>query len=482
MNCLTKKIYIMAEKEPDKPAVICENNILTYSDLAKCIKSVYHFFISCNIHTGNPVGILLPNGIDFVIAMLAISEIGAGIVPLSPFTPVAQIDQLYQSLGVQCVIADDSIVNKISNYRAVSIPDDLELNDCDIKSDDFGDQIFIISATSGSTGNPKPIRLRLQTVYQRAAQTNKFYHLTEKDVLIASTPLHHTLAERLVLMPLLIGATAVIMPHFTAKKWIDAVSKFHVTFSILVSSQIKNISVLLYDNKQKISSLRTLVSSSDKLDSNTKQYILENSDFAFHEIYGTSEIAAVTDIDFRQYPLKLDSVGKPIHNTEIIILSDNGETVSRNQIGEIVCRTDLIFQGYSNSDAPSDGWFHTGDLGYIDEDGFVYYTGRKKEVIIVGGVNVFPSDIENVVKELPFVKDVIVCGIPDELLGEVPWAAVELAEGYEESQCRKNIFKHCLHELSDIQLPRKVIITDCLPYNALHKPLRTELVKSLLGG
>ena len=224
------------------------------------------------------------------------------------------------------------------------------------------------------------------------------------------------------------------------------------------------------------------MSSSDKLDLQTKKRILDTTQIEFHEIYGTSEIAAVTDINFRKYPLKCDSVGRAIQNKEVAIMSAAGEICSPYTVGEIVCKTDLICQGYLNTDNDRSGWFHTGDLGYLDDDGFLYFTGRKKEVIIVGGVNVYPVDIEDVIKELEVVDDAMVCALPDEQLGEVPCAAVRIEKSLDENTCKRQIMAHCIKHLLDIQLPRKIVFMDALPYNSMHKPRRSDLKNMVLGG
>lgn len=482
MSRLTNKIHEYAVTRPYKAALICDDLTVSYLELSDQIRKVTAYLIAAGIQADDHVGILLPNSIGTVVAMLSIAEIGAAIVPLSPYTPVTQITRIFHAADVRSVITVAPLADKTSGHKTIVIPLIQELKERVNAPAVDHNHIFIVSATSGSTGAPKSILLDIETVMRRSLQTIAYYGLSEEDVILAATPLYHTLAERLVIMPLLIGATAVILPHFTPEKWADVISRYQVTFSVLVSVQIQNIAATLDLAAEKLSYLRILVSSSDKLDLQTKKRILDTTQIEFHEIYGTSEIAAVTDINFRKYPLKCDSVGRAIQNKEVAIMSAAGEICSPYTVGEIVCKTDLICQGYLNTDNDRSGWFHTGDLGYLDDDGFLYFTGRKKEVIIVGGVNVYPVDIEDVIKELEVVDDAMVCALPDEQLGEVPCAAVRIEKSLDENTCKRQIMAHCIKHLLDIQLPRKIVFMDALPYNSMHKPRRSDLKNMVLGG
>jgi long-chain acyl-CoA synthetase len=266
-------------------------------------------------------------------------------------------------------------------------------------------------------------------------------------VILVSTPLYHSLAIRLVLVAHTLGAKCVLLDSFGTTKWRKAVQENKVTFTVAVASQLRSLMTAwrwqedYYDE----SSLRWLVSSSERMSVEEKIDIDEMGPRTFCECYGTSEVAIATVLPWDAPRDKWESVGKPCHEVEIKIEDEE------------IC----VKSPYSTVD----GWFKTGDLGRIDEDGYLYYLGRKDDVIITGGINVYPKDVEDVILSQEFVKDCAVIGTPDETLGEQVTAVIVSRLAASE------IRRHCYGRLANYQ-PE-------LPRNATGKVSRKELKKCL---
>ena len=214
------------------------------------------------------------------------------------------------------------------------------------------------------------------------------------------------------------------MENFSVNFWIELIAKHKVSFSILVASQIKNISKMLKKRDARLITLKKLVSCCAELDMKTKNTLIKkNVCKDFYDTYGATELGTVTNLNLSKYPLKKNTLGVPIKGVNIKILDKNNfEIKKRNKRGMIACKSNLIFSKYLKSNLKEKNshnkYFKTGDIGFLDNQGFLHLTGREKDIIIVGGVNVFPEDIERVLDSHSIIKKSAVIGIKDKRLGE----------------------------------------------------------------
>ena len=204
----------------------------------------------------------------------------------------------------------------------------------------------------------------------------------------------------------------------------------------------------------------------------------------FHEMYGTSECSTVTSINFREAVDKQQSVGKPLPGVEIKIIDDAGNETVVNEVGEIAVKTPLKCASYYGlpekmAEATVNGFFKTGDLGRVDEDGYLYFAGRKKELIITGGVNVYPQDVENKVLTIPEVEECAAFPYADERLGEVVALAIVLKESM--NLTKKEVQFFCAKNLADYQQPHKIFFLKALPKNAMGKLTKMKLREAVAG-
>lgn len=499
MKLLADQFFEIAKLYPDKIAIWCEKESLIYKKMADQVSQYSNFLLEIGIKYGDHIGIPMNNSIESVVVILAAANIGVGLVPINPTLPINAMKTAFHYGNVKHLIAQKNFYEQFSNVEELEIPGKkicldavlpgvASLNDANkmskirpINQKVNGEETLLIVMTSGSTGEPKPIDLTQNNKLERAKAHIELYSITKEDSVLAATPLYHSLAERLVLIPLLIGGTSVLLSRFTPNIWLNCVKDLNVTFTIAVSAQLSQIAELLSSPFiPEISSLRCLVSSSALLEQHVKNELLQKLNCDFHEMYGTSEISTATNICFKESLNKNNSVGKPLPEVVIRILDENGQILKPYEIGEIACKTGLICNGYYRMSeifekACEDSFFKTGDMGYLDEDGFLYFSGRKKEIIITGGINVYPQDVEKCVLGLPQVKECAVFSYPDERLGEVVALAIVLKEG---SKLRKrDVQVQCAKNLADYQQPHKIFFLDELPKNAMGKLVKTKLIE-----
>jgi long-chain acyl-CoA synthetase len=477
-----------AQKFPEKPALIIGEKTLTYKELLKLTEDFAQRLSSLGIGKQTHVATFLGNNLEMVLLLLSAAKLGFVLIPLPPEFPKFFRKKILRTCDVQVAITTSNLKREISEDIPTFAVEEIygtPPKEIKISENPNLDAPFIITTTSGSTGVPKPIVLTQRVKLLRAFEgAKKVFNLSTNDIYIVSTPLYHSLAQRFTLLPLMTGATAVVMPKFQVAKWLDFVKKYKVTFGVLVSSQLESIANHLWENREREtpSSLRKIISSSAPLLDITRKKVLElakSIGWEVFETYGTSEIGFATILNLTKETNKWKSVGKPLPYVKIKILKERA--LGSRDIGEIAVKTKTIFAGYYNmpektkQSFDNEGFFLTGDLGYLDSDGYLYFVGRKKEIIITGGINVYPQDVERVLLNHPSVKECAVFGIEAQPFGEIVCALVVPKDKnkFNLSELRK----YCRQNLTYYQQPLIWKIVDEIPKNHLGKVSRTELKK-----
>lgn len=503
MELIFERFFEICKTHCSKVAIWCDGEKRTYSELLELVCRYANYLRSKGVVRGDVIGIPMNNSIESVALILSASAIGAAVAPVNPTLPVDAINAAFSAADVKHIIARKAFFKAAGNevFKNVSgcrLCLDAEVEGADSfetvtsftnekpdSSGVIGNEPFILTMTSGSTGMPKPIVLTQENKLKRADEHIELYGITGNDNVLAATPLYHSLAERLVIMPLILGGTSVLLPRFTPNLWLNCVKEQKVTFTIAVSAQLAQISQMLSDSfEPEISSLRCIVSSSALLETHVRDELIDKLDCDFHEMYGTSECSTVTSINFRESRNKINSVGKPLPGVSIRIIDKDGNMLKSDEVGEITVNTPLCCEGYykmpdAMRDSLSDGYFRTGDLGKIDKEGYLYFAGRKKEIIITGGVNVYPKDIEDKVSTMNEVRECAAFAYADARLGEVVAIAVVPEDGVELTKKKIQIF--CARNLADFQQPHKVFFLDELPKNAMGKVVKMRLPEAVAG-
>ena len=491
-----------AARFPDKAALILGDQVLSYGDCVESTRKLSGALSAIGINQGARIGLLLNNSIEHVITLLAVADLGATVIPMNNtisnqelLTAIKAADINFiigrhvtlseaferASLPVSraCCVAVGGNVDGCHSYADLveAVPDNFTLGSHAIDED----QDYIVTMTSGSTSEPKPIVFTQGTKIRRCFSAQKSYNLTDKDIILVATPLYHSISQRLIFTPLILGATCVIMRKFNPSKWLARVKQHKVSFTIAVASQLETILQPLKADGVNTSSFRCVVSCCALLNGEAKKRLIEELKCDFHECYGASEVGVISDLGNKDPSSKFDSVGRAVAGAEIKIIDHKGRAAATGEIGEITCKSEMRFSRYYNNDEATrqslrDGFFCTGDMGYLDEDSYLFFSGRKKEVIITGGANVFPKDIEAVLNEHAGVKECAVIGVPDKQFGEAVLALVIMEGGAALSE--RDLHHHCLHRLADVQKPMAYVFVDDFPRTSLGKIIKPKLAES----
>jgi long-chain acyl-CoA synthetase len=450
-----------ATYRPGHTAFVFQDQRLTWRQFNQGINQAANLLSGLGIKKGDKVATLLPNCLELMELFWAVSKIGGVVTPTSTLLMGPAIAGLINDSGAVCVITSsqyvplmESIREQIPKVRGncfICIDDTggagwqdyaaLKASASDAEPPDMGlgfDDPFDIMYSSGTTGLPKGI---IHTHGVRAwygATFASHMRMTPESVTMHAGAIVFNGAWVDLMPTMYLGATYVLEPAFEPRAYIETVRREKVTHVILVPAQIVallNAPNFTYDN---LKSLKMIMTLGAPLHMEHKKALTDLLPGRFYELYGLTE-GFITVLDPYQYEIKPESVGVPPAFFEMQIRDDSGKSLPAGEVGEICGRGPILTPGYYNrpdltEEAIKDGWLHSGDMGYMDEDGYLYLVDRKKDMIISGGVNVYPRDIEEVVVRHPEVQEAAVFGIPHERWGETPVAAVVLSEGAGQSE------------------------------------------------
>ena len=481
---------------PDHPALVFENETITWSELDHRTDRVVNALHEMGLTKGDRIATILANSIEVIEIYQAVARAGFVAVPLSPLLRGDGLVNLLDDSGATAVVTMGKMVEHIDavrerlpgipNANYLLIDDEapgyrsfrqVVISAPNLRPDPVAisrDDIFNIIYSSGTTGLPKGI---VHTHGIREAYATGFsasYRIHPESVILHSGSLVFNGAF-LTLMPwFYVGATLVLMPSFDPPAVVDAIARHGVTHMMAVPSQI--IALLDTDgfDHESMASLEMVCSVGAPLHLEHKQEFDRRLPGRFYELYGLTE-GFVTVLDRDDFPRKPDSVGVPPPLYEMRIVDDAGRDLPAGEVGEIIGRGPITMPGYwqkpdRTAEAIKDGWLYSGDLGYVDEDGFLYLVDRKKDLIISGGANVYPRDIEEEIIKHPDVSDVAVFGVPDDRWGESPIAAVRLKDG---SQMTAEALRDWINDrVSRFQKVREVLVRNSFPLSVAGKTLR----------
>jgi long-chain acyl-CoA synthetase len=487
----------------DEPFLFSEadGRRFTYAEFAEAVARTAALLSQHEVARGDVVSLLMPNSVEYIIGYFACWELGALAGPVNSLLKEHEIEFLMNNSEAKAILIGSEFRERVENIRKVlphlrsiiTFDDEAEatrryarLRRADHESSPEAcvpDDDAIIIYTSGTTGKPKGCLLTHGNVIANARQISQWLNFSENDRLLTIMPLFHMNAVSVTTMSALCaGGSTVISPKFSGSRFWDIISDYQITSFGSVATML---SMLLHTYPNgvpeglKTDQLRFAMCGSAPVPAEVIRKFEETFSCAVIEGYGLSESTCRSTFNPADERRRPGSCGLPIGN-EMKVVDDDDNEVADGELGEIVLRGENILKGYFRNPEATErafrgGWFHTGDVGYRDQDGFFYIVDRKTDMIIRGGENIYPREIDEVLYQHPAIAAAATIGIPDQLFGEEVAAFIVLKEGMKVTE--EELIEHCKSELADYKCPKTIRIVKDIPKGPTGKLLKRELAR-----
>jgi len=478
-----------ASAAPDKVFLFSEadKREFTYREFESAVWRTAGMLADHDVRKGDVVSLLLPNGAEYIIAYFACWLLGAVAGPVNGHLKAQEIEYVVSDSEAKLILVNSEFLAKVESIqvpgvvfnseREVSHGFDGQNTDQNIKKENEA----IIIYTSGTTGKPKGCLLTHGNIIANARQISTWLGFTEKDRLLTMMPLFHMNAVSVTTMSALYaGGSTVVSPRFSASRFWQVISDYQITSFGSVATMLSMLLSTYPDGVPeglKTDQLRFAMCGSAPVPAEVLRRFEETFDCLVVEGYGLSESTCRSTFNPPDERRRPGSCGLPIGN-EMRVVDEDDREVPDGELGEIVLRGENILKGYFKNEAATttafrNGWFHTGDIGYRDADGYYYIVDRKSDMIIRGGENIYPREIDEVLYQHPQISAAAVIGVPDELYGEEVAAVVVLKRDAKTSE--QELMDFCKARLADYKCPKTVRFVEDIPKGPTGKLLKREL-------
>ena len=452
-------------------AIIKSDASISYRDLFTKSNIIAHSLFSAGINRNNYVPLLIEDQYSFIEVVLAIWKLGAIPVPINTKMIEDEISTLIDDHNFKFLVTDKSI--QFANHKhdlKISILSQLELNQIDIDQSPKPNLNLnaeaVVIFTSGSTGKPKGVVHTFSSIINSVENGNKILMHQQKDRWLASLPFYHIGGFQIICRSLFYGCSIIIPESFQTNDLIESIKSYNPTYLSLVSTQLER----LIDKKAKpCECLKRSLIGGGFIDDELI-YKADELGWKPFRVYGSSETASfVTAISSKEIKSKPQSIGKSFSNVKIKITAES----------EILIKSNSIFNKYLNDDKETsikliEGFYHTGDLGFVDDQGYLFIEARRTDLIVTGGENVNPIEVEKTLKLISGIKDACVFAKIDKTWGQIVVAAVVKSEL---SLNEKSIKENLKQKLAGYKIPKKIYFTENLPHTSLGKLERETIAK-----
>ncbi|NMN98290.1 class I adenylate-forming enzyme family protein [Antrihabitans stalactiti] len=465
---------------PDAPCVADDDAALTNAQFADAVRRTAGAFHAHGVSAGDVVAVMLPNNVSLVVSLFAAWRLGAAVTPINPSLVGAEIAYQSSDAAARLLITDQE-----GDFGGtVLTPSELTAAEpTDIAAAPSDDALALLIYTSGTTGRPKGVMLDHSNLNAMCAMVIEAFSLTATDRSLLVLPLFHVNGIVVsTLSPLLVGGSATIVGRFSPKTFFDRVERCKATYFSAVPTIYTMLAALPADVPSDTSAVRFAVCGAAPASVELLEKFESRYGITIVEGYGLSEGTCASTINPLEGPRKAGTVGLPLPGQTIRIADADGAPVPAGEAGEVLIQGPNVMRGYLNRPDETaktivDGWLHTGDVGRLDPDGYLMLVDRAKNMIIRGGENIYPKEIESVVYQLPEIAEAAVVGRSSAVYGEEPVLFVALHSGA--TLTAEEIFAHTRQHLSKYKLPVDITVVDELPKNAVGKLDKPSLRRSL---
>ena len=490
---------------PNYTATICGEHRQTFSELRTRVDRLAASLQSMGVAQGDRVGILLLNCHRYVESVLACFEIGAVIVPLNTRLAAEELCFIINDAECKVMIVDESLVSEIESVRPrletvtafIGPSHEGYLNYEEViqsakttakRAVPDENDVAALFYTSGTTGIPKGVMLSYRNIWMNALHSMIALEIRPHEINLHTAPMFHLADFPTILTSVMAGGAQTFLKKFDPTAFLQIVERERVTAVLLVPTMINYVVNHPEISKFDISSLKRIFYGGSPIPAElAKKSISTIPGCAFIQGYGQSEssplLSVLTFTDHITDPAdprskRLTSCGRAVIGVEVEVFDENDQPVKPGEIGEIVARGPNVMLGYwkrpdDTAKTLRNGWLHTGDLGMVDEDNFIYLVDRNKDMIVTGGENVYSTEVENALYTHPAVREAAVIGVPDPKWGEAVKAVVSIKSGHTLES--KELIAHCATKLAAYKIPKSVDFIDELPKSGTGKILKKVL-------
>jgi len=494
-----------ARRHPQKIGVVSGSVRLSFGDFNRRVNSLANALIDMGLERQDRVAVLLDSSHQYLELYFAVPKAGGVVVPLNTALSVPEMTYILNHAEVKMLVFGerfaalvDSLLTERDSLKTIVVGavvggegsyEELmtryPATEPKVEVDE--QDVAYLIYTSGTTGTPKGIMETHRGVIEGALNTVLGCHLREQDIGLVSVPLFWgAIIVSIVIPNFYVGSTLVLADNPAPEAVLDIIQKERITAGFLtppmITAMLESPSRADYD----VSHLRHVLYAGVPMAAETLKQALKTFGNVFFQNYGTTEFGPLAMVDPvgqvvegpTEKVRRLASCGQEAPNVELKVVNDDGREVPSGEVGEVIARGDNVMKGYwrmpqVTEEALKGGYFHTGDLAMVDEDGYIYLVGRKKDIINCAGKTIYPVEVEEVIYQYPGVIEAAVIGVPDEKLGEAVEAVVVIRQGEEATE--NDILDFCRQRLPDYASPGSVVFLEKLPRNPAGKILRRAL-------
>ena len=503
-------LRLAAARAPEKTAVICGGRRLRFDEYDRLANRFAHLLIARGIRPGDRIACLLPNSPEYGVVHFGNARAGSVLVHIPPLYAAPEIGRILERTRPRVLVADAGVLDRVSpaERRAIGtvlvtgtgggvpVPDGaLALGDVISRQPDHppgldldADAPVAMTFTGGTTGHPKGTVVSHRARQVSAAATAREHRLRSGDIAAVVTPMFHAMGLMVWHQAaVLVGATSVLFRRWDPARFIAETGEHRISSVFLVPVQVRDLLRSPAFDRRRLASLTNLAAGGAPTPPGLIaecRAALPHCGYTDH--YGQSETGPLAVLKPEDAEARAGTVGRAAAGVELRIVDPGGDPAPPGVVGELLARGPFLMEGYFGDAGETaryfrsgDGWGWTGDLASADEDGFITLVGRTREIIISGGFNIVPAEIETALGRHPAVEDCAVFGVPDERWGEAPVACVVPAAGRRTAE--EELIRHCADELARFKRPREVVFLDRIPRTPSGKAEKLRLREAYLA-